>query len=158
YCRRVDGGESIDPDEFCARHPGSQSSLEKLLRAHRFLEEHPDLLVEKPVVWPELGDKFLGCVLTGELGRGAFARVYLATQPALGNRLVALKVSRGGGAEANLLGRINHANIVPVYSVEEDAAGLTGVCMPYVGSATLHQVLDACREARPASAEAILRA
>ncbi len=67
----------------------------------------------------------------------------MATEPALGNRLVAVKVSLKGAAEAKTLGRLNHPHIVPVHSVQEDqATGLTVVCMPYRGRATLCDVLD----------------
>jgi serine/threonine protein kinase/Tfp pilus assembly protein PilF len=77
------------------------------------------------------------------LGKGSFARVFLAREPMLGNRLVAVKVSLGGASEAHILGRLGHPNIVPVYSAREDtASGLSVVCMPYLGSATLCDVLD----------------
>jgi serine/threonine protein kinase len=140
YCKRRDGGEELDADAYCDQFPHLQSSLGRLIRAHRYLEEHPALLGNS---WPEPGQSFLGFELQKELGRGAFARVFLSTQPTLGNRLVAVKVSRSGGAEANTLGRINHPNIVPVYSTQEDpATKLTAICMPYLGSATLCNLLD----------------
>jgi serine/threonine protein kinase len=144
YCRRREAGEQLDPDAYCEHFPHLQSSLARLIRAHRFLEDNPELLGEMPATdWPEPGQAFLGFELQQELGRGAFARVFLATEPALGNRQVAVKVSQGGGAEANTLGRINHPNIVSVYSVQEDpVTGLTAVCMPYHGSATLCLLLD----------------
>jgi hypothetical protein len=101
-----------------------------------------DLDVEQ-VQWPAVGTEFLGFQLLRELGRGAFAHVYLARQPALGNRLVVVKVAQYGSGEAETLGRLGHRNIVPVYSVSEDpATHVTAVCMPYLGSATLLDVLD----------------
>ena len=88
----------------------------------------------------------LGFQLLRELGRGGFARVFLAAEPALGNRLVVVKVSDNGSAEADTLGRLGHANIVPVYSVKEDpGSGLTAVCMPYLGKATLCTLLERVR-------------
>jgi hypothetical protein len=42
---------------------------------------------------PRVGDTIVGFKLVGELGRGAFARVFLAEQEALANRQVALKVA-----------------------------------------------------------------
>jgi serine/threonine protein kinase len=159
YCQRVDAGEAVDPDAFCAQHPGMHSALAKLLRAHVWIVDHPEVIEKAPLRWPEAGEEILGFRLVGELGRGTFAHVYLAAQPALGDRLVAVKVSCGGDAEAWTLGRINHDNIVPVYSVEFDAATRsTVVCMPYLGSATLIDVLDRCSRARPAHARAILEA
>src|SRR5262249_22239568 len=153
----------VNPDDYVASFPHLRSSLAKLIRAHRFLENNPQLLdPSAPACWPQVGQRFLGFQLVRELGRGAFARVYLATQPALGNRQVAVKVSLGGGLEAQPLGRLGgHANIVPVYSVEEEpGSGVTAVCMPYLGSATLVDLLDRLNSmpALPQSADTILAA
>ena len=38
--------------------------------------------------WPEPAESFMGFSLVRELGRGAFARVFLATEPALGKRVI----------------------------------------------------------------------
>jgi serine/threonine protein kinase len=144
YCLRCDAGEKPDPDEFCARFPAYQTSLRRLIEAHRFFEENPALLAEEHTArWPQPGDLFLGFELVRELGRGAFARVFLAEEPALGYRRVAVKISMRGAAEAETLGRVSHPNIVPVHSVQQDPeSGLTAVCMPYLGGATLCDVLD----------------
>jgi len=73
-----------------------------------------------------------GCRLIRKIGAGAMGEVYLAEQIPLGNRLVAVKVvhaeydltPRPGAAEdagwhfireAQLLGRLTHPNILPVY-------------------------------------------
>jgi serine/threonine protein kinase/Tfp pilus assembly protein PilF len=144
YCLHLEAGEKPDPDEFCDRFPTFKASLRRLIEAHRFLEENSYLLADgQPVHWPGPSDTFLGFSLLRELGRGAFARVFLAAEPALGGRRVAVKVSLRGTSEAETLGRINHPNIVPVHSVQEDpATRLTVVCMPYLGGATLCDVLD----------------
>ncbi|HKB37531.1 MAG TPA: protein kinase, partial [Gemmataceae bacterium] len=93
--------------------------------------------------WPHAGQVFLGLQLERLLGRGAFARVYLATEEALGGRRVAVKVAYRGGDEARTQGRLEHRNVVPVYSITEDpTTHLTAVVMPYLGNATLHDVLD----------------
>ena len=55
-----------------------------------------------------------------ELGRGAFARVYLAEEVNLGRRPVAIKVSRPDGDEPQILARLQHTHIVPVHSVCDD--------------------------------------
>ena len=49
--------------------------------------------------------------LRDELGKGALGRVFLATEPALGNRLVVLKLALEGGREAEILGQKQPADI-----------------------------------------------
>ena len=97
-----------------------------------------------PTIFPGLGEAIGGFRLITELGRGAFARVYLAHEAALGNRPVALKVSKAEGEEPRVLARLQHTHIVPIHSVLDDrATGLRLICMPYFGGANLAQVLDA---------------
>jgi serine/threonine protein kinase len=79
----------------------------------------------------------------------------------LGQRRVVLKVAMEGGREADFLGRLRHANIVLVYSIQEDfVTRLTGSCMPYLGQATLAAVRDGLYAGRrlPIKAAAILDA
>src|SRR5947208_363226 len=85
-------GVEVDPDAFCARFPAYQTSLRRLLEVHREVEQNPELLA-KADHWPAAGEEFFGFHLESELGRGAFARVFLAREPAVGNRQVVLKVS-----------------------------------------------------------------
>jgi eukaryotic-like serine/threonine-protein kinase len=143
YCRRLEAGEDLDPDTFCKRFPSLRASLRRLLEAHEFCEDNPDLWSAAPPRWPQPGELFGGFELKRELGQGAFARVFLATEPLLGGRAVAVKVSRWGTAEAELLGKLSHPNVVPVHSLSTDPGlGLTAICMPYLGAATLCDVLD----------------
>jgi serine/threonine protein kinase/Flp pilus assembly protein TadD len=98
---------------------------------------------------PRVGDTVLGFKLVGELGRGAFARVFLAHQQALANRPVALKISFRPTREAERLARLQHTNIVPVYSVhDEDPVQI--ICMPYLGRVTLADLIRAYRVEHPA--------
>ncbi|HWB09354.1 MAG TPA: protein kinase [Pirellulales bacterium] len=100
--------------------------------------------LEAPGEWPEPGQTLGGFKLVEMLGRGAYARVYLAEEAAIGSRRVVVKASLGGGNEAHTLGKLVHPNIVPIYSVQtEPEFGLTLICMPFLGRATLHDVLDA---------------
>ncbi len=71
-----------------------------------------------------VGDDLLDFRIVGELGRGAFARVFLAEQRSLSDRLVVLKVSAARLKEAEKLAQLQHTNIVPIYSVHpvEDAS------------------------------------
>jgi serine/threonine protein kinase/Tfp pilus assembly protein PilF len=91
---------------------------------------------------PEVGAQVFGFRLRSELGRGAYARVYLAEQADLAGRPVVLKVSAIDGDEPQTLAQLQHTNIVPIYSVHEDIrAGMRAVCMPYFGGASLSKVL-----------------
>jgi serine/threonine protein kinase/Tfp pilus assembly protein PilF len=143
-CLRQEAHEVLDVDAFCAQLPGYRASVRRMISALHFAQEQAHALPSggsRP--WPEKGTRFLGFELQRELGRGAFARVFLATEPALGHRLVVVKVSFRGASEAETLGRLNHPNIVPVHSVQkEEPTGLSVVCMPYLGCATLEDVLD----------------
>jgi serine/threonine protein kinase/Tfp pilus assembly protein PilF len=162
YCERERRGEALDPDEYCARYPSIKSSLARCLQVHQFAVENPALFTGETVpFWPEPGSRFLDFHLEALLGEGSFARVYLATQPELADRRVAVKVSRHGAGEARTLARAGHPNVVPIYSIATDTAtGLTAICMPYLGSATLHDVLNrATAETQlPDSAASILAA
>ena len=142
YQLRLKEGESLEPDEFASRFPSLHKSLCLLIEVQRLLHQDPRLRdIQEDLFWPEPGECFLGFTLIAELGRGTFGRVFLASEPALGGRLVALKVAPQGGQEAETLGKLRHPNIMPVYSVQEDrASGLTAVCMPYLGRATFRDV------------------
>lgn len=144
YCQRVERGESVDADGFAARFPTWQTAVRRQLEVHSFLAEclADDGRVEA-LAWPISGEHFLGFDLHEELGRGAIARVFLATEPALGNREVVVKISKQGGGEAQILGRLQHPNIVPILSVKEDeASGMSAVCMSYRGRVTLACLID----------------
>ncbi|MEX2137695.1 MAG: serine/threonine-protein kinase [Pirellulales bacterium] len=151
FCRREESGEEIDVERFCERFPLHKTSVRRRLQVHQFVER--ELAPPKvPARWPSPPQEFCGFELLEEIGQGAIGRVYLARQAALGDRTVVLKVSRGGSREAHLLGRLQHANVIPVYSVVDDGeSGLTSVCMPLLGLATFEDVLDeiASSVARP---------
>ena len=91
--------------------------------------------------FPMPGDHFLYFELLEELGRGSFAHVYLARQESLANRLVVLKISRIATDEPQKLARLQHTNVVPVYSIH-DAGQFHALCMPYLGRVTLAHVIS----------------
>ncbi|MBV8308782.1 MAG: protein kinase, partial [Planctomycetaceae bacterium] len=100
-------------------------------------------------VLPEAGDEIGPYLLRRELGRGAFARVFLAEQGDLENRLVILKLSTRPTREPWLLARARHSHIVEILShatVDDGAFQL--ICMPFLGGATLSAVLDHRRRFR----------
>lgn len=93
-----------------------------------------------PTEFPDVGAFFLGFQLIGELGRGAFSRVYLAREPAVANRLVAVKVTGNARTEIGALARLRHTHIAPVLSVQRQGPYET-VVMPYLGATTLATVI-----------------
>ncbi len=93
---------------------------------------------------PAVGEEVLGFRLKAELGRGAFARVFLAEQAGLADRPVVVKISAIQGNEPQTLAQLQHTHIVPIYSLHDSPQiGLRLVCMPYFGGASLAQILDA---------------
>ena len=162
YRMRLEAGEPLDANAFSKRYPSLSRSLYFLIGARSSQEDDPDYVeFQSRVAWPEPGSHFLGFDLISEIGRGAMGRVYLASERALGERPVVIKVAPQNGREADILGRLRHANIVSVHSIREDAAsGLTAFCMPYHGHATLAAVLDGVYADRrpPLRARAILDA
>jgi serine/threonine protein kinase len=142
YYQRCLRGQPSDLDEFNKRLSAWGLNLEEFQAAKALLERRDDFVTSaQDASWPKPDQPWLNFELLGELGRGSFARVYLALEPALGHRPVVLKVSPDGAEEANTLGQLDHPNIVPVYSVHHDSTcRLTVVCMPYLGSATLDNV------------------
>jgi serine/threonine protein kinase/Flp pilus assembly protein TadD len=97
---------------------------------------------------PRVGDTLLGFKLVGELGRGAFARVFLAEQEVLASRPVALKVTLRPTREAQRLARLQHTNVVPVYSVHDDGP-VQVICMPFLGRTTIADLIRAYRVDHP---------
>lgn len=93
----------------------------------------------------EPGSRFANFELFSELGRGAFARVYLARQRDLAHRFVALKITVNSCPEPQRLAELQHTNIVPVYSLHREDP-LQAVCMPFLGSTTLADVLRHFRQ------------
>lgn len=74
------------------------------------------------------------------LGHGAFSRVYLATQKSLANRVVVLKVTSLPMGESQKLAKMQHSNIVPLYSTQ-NVEGFFILCMPFLGSLTLRDAI-----------------
>src|SRR5262249_8000782 len=97
------------------------------------------------VTFPRLDEEWQGVKLIDGLGRGTFGRVYLARQPELADRLVALKISTDLTGEPQKLAQLQHTNIMPVYSTHQ-VGKLQAVCMPYFGSTTLAQLIRGLRQ------------
>lgn len=113
--------------------------------------ELADLVLEAggtPAPRARPGDTAFGFRLVRELGRGAFARVFLAEQTALAGRPVALKIGTRLLDETRALAQLQHSNIVPVYSAHRDGDA-HALCMPYLGGTTLADVIADLRRGTP---------
>lgn len=100
------------------------------------------------------GSRCFGFEIESELGRGSSAIVYLAKQESLANRHVVLKMSNVPTAEPERLARLQHANIVPLFSYHQQD-GLNVMCLPYLGRHTLLDWISHLRtlEKPPASTD-----
>ncbi|HEY2910069.1 MAG TPA: protein kinase, partial [Gemmataceae bacterium] len=106
-------------------------------------------VVGEQVSMPQPGDQFFGFRLVEEIGHGTFARVFLAKQETLAGRDVVLKVTLRPTREPERIARLQHTNVVPVYSVH-NATPVQIICMPYLGRRTLADVLTGYRKSRVA--------
>jgi eukaryotic-like serine/threonine-protein kinase len=152
---REKGGAAPDPAEFARQFPDFQASVLDMLDGHCLLVANPALLDAPAPEWPEIGAMLEGLELRAELGRGAFGRAYLAYDPAI-RRLRALKLTPGGTAEAQLIGGLSHPHVIDVCWARRSDRRTT-VCMPFVGSCTLADVIAGAGE-MPESAQTILDA
>jgi tetratricopeptide (TPR) repeat protein len=140
YMLREAAGRPPESEAFCERFGPHGPTLRKMIGVHKFL--NPLLYRLTDPDWPEPGLQLGDFKLLRELGRGAFARVFLAVEGQAGGRLVVVKLSAGADDEARTLGPLEHPNIVPLLSARVFAqAGLRAVCMPFAGTATLHHLL-----------------
>jgi len=159
YCLLEEAGHAPEPEQFCQRLPAFASQVREVIRGHRVFADHPELFSNPEEDWPQPGDNFEGLLLERELGRGGFARVYLARDPATGNRPIALKLSPNSSSEARTLGPIAHPHIVAIHWAKQ-VRRLHAICMPFVGATTLADVIDAAfrraASARNRSARTIL--
>jgi len=159
YHVRKRAGDPVDPRDFLARFPGQAAELGRLLGL-----EGPhlstSLVAKQQLRAVEAAGTIDDFDLFGLLGKGAFARVFLARQRSM-QRMVALKVSADSGAEPQTLAQMDHPHIVRVYDqrVVPDR-NLRLLYMQYVPGGTLLAVLDLVRRTPEAdrSGRTLLRA
>ena len=173
FCLREESGEAPDPSEFERRLPDLAEALRRVFEVHELVggpggpsfgstltkggtrisrterAGSGSMLAEacsskaQAVAFPEVGETIGGFRLVEELGRGSFARVFLARERLLADRPVALKVATSGSREPQTLALLQHTHIVPVHSYRDDPlTGLHLLCMPFFGRSTLADLLD----------------
>ena len=131
-----DGPGSAPRDE--AAGPGTSVQASVGAEASKFARAMFDM--------PVPGESSLGFTIVREIGSGGFGRVFLATQENLAGRHVVLKFSPDLAVETRALAKLQHTNIVPVYSVHRSGT-LQVVCMPFFGTTTLQRLLRRYRDA-----------
>jgi len=147
YCLAEAADLNPDPSDYLRRFPDHSDALGRLFSLHGAFSISTIQKMVEPADLPESGDEIGPYRLLRELGRGAFARVFLAEQSDLGDRLVVVKVSTRPSTEPTLLARARHANIVEVLRhADANDGALHLICMPFLGGATLGAVLQIRRE------------
>ncbi len=142
---RQEQGQDLDPAEVLERFPQWPSQVSALLECHQVLAAGLT-----PIRFPETGELLGEFHLLAELGRGSHARVFLARQRELADRLVVLKVGPRTGSEHLSLARLQHTHIVPLYSVHDfPRQGVRALCLPYFGGGTLDRLLEHVRDLSP---------
>ena len=101
FCRREEDGDAPFPSEYDERFPDlaqSASAGSSTSTSSSATPASTDLHVPGPelVPFPETAQTIAGFHLVEELGRGSFARVFLAQERQLADRPVALKVAKDG--------------------------------------------------------------
>lgn len=146
-CQRQERGDEPALAELQERFPQWHDELVIVLNCHRIME-----LAPAGPSFPALGDVLGEFRLLAELGRGGMGRVYLAEQTFLAGRLMIVKLTASANQEHLKLARLQHTNIVPLYSVRDfPDRHLRTLCMPCLGGATLQQLLDTLRPIPPAA-------
>jgi eukaryotic-like serine/threonine-protein kinase len=141
-CLRQEYGPEVAADELPRRFPQWADELAVLLDCHRLMQTRLS-----PPTFPGVGESLGDFRIVAELGRGSHGRVFLASQPALADRPVVLKVTPARAREHLSLARLQHTHIIPLHAVYEfPAQNLRALCMPFLGGATLASVLGLMRD------------
>ena len=140
-CLRQERGEEVAADELSRRFPHWARELTVLLDCHRLMQARLP-----PPAFPAVGELLGDFRIVAELGRGAQGRVFLATQPALADRPVVLKVTPRRAREHLSLARLQHTHIIPLHAMYDfPERNLRALCLPFLGGATFARVLDLLR-------------
>ena len=163
FADRRDCGEAVSATTFARNFPGVQTDLLDSLVVDQGFRDNSDwiqdILSRKPdqYAWPAVGETVAGYKLLEPLGSGGFSRVYLADDPKVPDRKVALKLCRQEMHEATSLANLNHRSIGVVYDVMRDDERRLGVIsMQYRSRTTLYNIITKLWGGpRPDSAKAV---
>lgn len=163
FADRRDAGEEVSATTYARQFPGVQTQLFDSLIVDQGFRNNSDwvqdILSRKPdqFDWPAVGETIEGYKLLEPLGSGGFSRVYLADDPKVPDRKVALKLCRQETHEATTLANLNHRSIGVVYDVTRDRGrGLGVISMQYRSRTTIHNIITRLWSGRgPESAEAV---
>jgi serine/threonine protein kinase/Tfp pilus assembly protein PilF len=137
-CLRQECGPEVAADELVRRFPEWADELAVLLDCHHLMQTRLS-----PPTFPGVGESLGDFRIVAELGRGIHGCVFLASQSALADRPVVLKVTPARANEHLSLARLQHTHIIPLHAVYEfPARNLRALCMPFLGGATLASVLE----------------
>lgn len=146
YHIRKQAGDEVQPTEYFRRFPRHAAELERLFRFDPVLRSTVLAdAAEHRMTSLAAGGSIDDFDLLLQLGRGAFATVFLARQRSM-QRLVAVKVSADEGAEPQTLAQLDHQNIVRVYdqrSLPDQKLRL--LYMQYAAGGTLAGVIGRLR-------------
>jgi eukaryotic-like serine/threonine-protein kinase len=146
-CLRRESGQDVATTEVVNRYPQWKDELEVLLGCDRMLRPF-----SRVAMFPRVGEDLGPFRLMAELGQGACGKTYLAAEPALGNRLVVLKVIADDQEEHLSLARLRQTHIIPLFSEQSfPDRGLRALCMPFLGGASLARILEAVAGISPAA-------
>ncbi len=144
YHVRRGRGEPVSVEDYLARFPDQADALRQLLQLDAPAQSTAMLAVSPPSDL-QPGDQLDDFDLLAQLGKGAFATVFLARQRSL-QRLVAVKISADRGCEPQTLARLDHPNIVRVYDQRLlPERGIRLLYMKCVSGGTLEQVIRRVR-------------
>ncbi len=151
YLEELAAGEIPDQQAYVAAHPELADALRGVFKTLDFVEATSRSLNAAGLRRHEMLGEYR---ILREVGRGGMGVVYEAIQTSMGRR-VALKVLAAGTLlsdtalerftrEAAMAGRLQHANIVPVYAVGQEH-GIHFYAMQFVEGCTLAEHLAELR-------------
>ena len=151
FLARRNSGLQVAPEEYIDEFPEHAESLRQLLGMNQ--DFHSTLIVKPDDVRTldgvEPGTTVDDFELMLSLGKGAFAKVFLARQKSM-QRLVAVKVSADSGTEPQTLAQLDHDHIVRVFDQRLlPERKLRLLYMQYVPGGTLQALVPRVQKAAP---------